>query len=539
MGSHVKRALLLLPLLLGWATGAHAWIAGYSYRIPITCGGRNSPATSLTAFTCVVRLSDNGSPGGDVVASFPYSHVRQTGTCGPSANGANCDLRFTDNSDNDLRFRIEKWYGTPDNVCAAGHCSTIKVNASVGTSGTSIYLYYGNSSPSADSNVNANPFDANHKAALPFSDASGTTAVDDTGNHNGTTVNSVVLNTPGEVDGALNLQSTGYVTLPASSDFVPTGFMVSLWVNLNASQASENLVYRGTGISINWRLVLEGVYNRYYGQVCNEEACTNNICRRTSTSQEPSVGTWAYLAMVWDGGTTNSHIVLYKNGTAVDDMDCGSGTFSSINKTSRVTGIGAHGDGLAPVNAIIDDFRFAFYSPAYGAPWIKAVYDSTRGAFNTNGSEKPAPTATNTPGPCAGDCNDDGTVAVDDILTMINIALGNMPVTACGAGDANHDGRITVDEILTAVSNALNGCGVQPPTPVPTLPPTSTATNTLPKPSTPTQTVTATATPTGINLPEPQACNAVTIWTDVVGVTISGNTLTKTGTIGWNAGASS
>jgi hypothetical protein len=47
---------------------------------------------------------------------------------------------------------------------------------------------------------------------------------------------------------------------------------------------------------------------------------------------------------------------------------------------------------------------------------------------------------------------------VDEILTMVNIALGNTPVTMCEAGDANHDDQITVDEILTAVNNALNGC---------------------------------------------------------------------------------
>jgi len=70
---------------------------------------------------------------------------------------------------------------------------------------------------------------------------------------------------------------------------------------------------------------------------------------------------------------------------------------------------------------------------------------------------------TSTPRPCVGDCNGDGTVTVDEILTMVNIALGNVSVTACEAGDANGDEQITVDEILTAVNNALNGCPtVQP-----------------------------------------------------------------------------
>jgi len=78
-------------------------------------------------------------------------------------------------------------------------------------------------------------------------------------------------------------------------------------------------------------------------------------------------------------------------------------------------------------------------------------------------------TPTPTPRPCVGDCNGDGHVTVDEILTMVNIALGNTPVTTCEAGDANHDGQITIDEIFTAVNNALNGCtgGLATPTPPP------------------------------------------------------------------------
>jgi hypothetical protein len=67
-------------------------------------------------------------------------------------------------------------------------------------------------------------------------------------------------------------------------------------------------------------------------------------------------------------------------------------------------------------------------------------------------------TPTTTPRPCEGDCNDDDTVTVDEILTMVNISLGNVPLTDCRAGDVNNDGQIRVDEILTAVNNALNGC---------------------------------------------------------------------------------
>lgn len=71
------------------------------------------------------------------------------------------------------------------------------------------------------------------------------------------------------------------------------------------------------------------------------------------------------------------------------------------------------------------------------------------GAYEADGAP---PTA------CTGDCDRSRTVTVDELLTLVNIALGNGNVSDCVAGDANHDNQITIDEILTAVSNILNGC---------------------------------------------------------------------------------
>jgi hypothetical protein len=60
---------------------------------------------------------------------------------------------------------------------------------------------------------------------------------------------------------------------------------------------------------------------------------------------------------------------------------------------------------------------------------------------------------------CVGNCNGDGEVTVDELITMVNIALGTANVTACTAGDANSDGEVTVNEIIAGVINALTGCG--------------------------------------------------------------------------------
>jgi photosystem II stability/assembly factor-like uncharacterized protein len=67
---------------------------------------------------------------------------------------------------------------------------------------------------------------------------------------------------------------------------------------------------------------------------------------------------------------------------------------------------------------------------------------------------------------CAGDCAVDGRVTIDEIITMINIALGTGSMPECGSGDTNHDNQVSIDEILTAVNAALNGCPA-PPMPTP------------------------------------------------------------------------
>ena len=59
---------------------------------------------------------------------------------------------------------------------------------------------------------------------------------------------------------------------------------------------------------------------------------------------------------------------------------------------------------------------------------------------------------------CVGDCGVDRQVTVNEIIAMVNIALGNADVSGCQAGDLGGDGQITVDEIITGINNALGGC---------------------------------------------------------------------------------
>jgi YD repeat-containing protein len=69
----------------------------------------------------------------------------------------------------------------------------------------------------------------------------------------------------------------------------------------------------------------------------------------------------------------------------------------------------------------------------------------------------PTPRPTRTPGGCAGDCNGDGEVTIDELVGLVNTSLGDAPLT-CPSDDLNGDGEIEIDELLVAVNNALVGC---------------------------------------------------------------------------------
>ncbi len=59
---------------------------------------------------------------------------------------------------------------------------------------------------------------------------------------------------------------------------------------------------------------------------------------------------------------------------------------------------------------------------------------------------------------CNGDCDGSGNVTVSELITSVNIALGNTGLSTCVAGDADRSGEITISEIVQAVDFALNGC---------------------------------------------------------------------------------
>jgi hypothetical protein len=73
--------------------------------------------------------------------------------------------------------------------------------------------------------------------------------------------------------------------------------------------------------------------------------------------------------------------------------------------------------------------------------------------------EVPAPTPTPTPtvGACVGDCDGNGAVVVNEIIALVNIALGNAQPSTCPHGIPN-GAEINIALLIQTVNSALVGC---------------------------------------------------------------------------------
>jgi hypothetical protein len=91
---------------------------------------------------------------------------------------------------------------------------------------------------------------------------------------------------------------------------------------------------------------------------------------------------------------------------------------------------------------------------------------------------------------CSGDCDGSGDVTINEIITMVNVALGTAQASACTNGIAVGT-SVDVTSIIQAVNAALNSCtaSAATPTPKPTAAATATATATFGVVATPTAAV--------------------------------------------------
>lgn len=89
---------------------------------------------------------------------------------------------------------------------------------------------------------------------------------------------------------------------------------------------------------------------------------------------------------------------------------------------------------------------------------VAAVDTPTPSPTPTVPRNTPTATATSGPIPCVGDCDDGGTVVVNELVTGVNIALDRVPVTQCPDFDIDGSETVSVNELVSGVNALLRGC---------------------------------------------------------------------------------
>ncbi len=62
------------------------------------------------------------------------------------------------------------------------------------------------------------------------------------------------------------------------------------------------------------------------------------------------------------------------------------------------------------------------------------------------------------PGVCSGDCDGSGGVVINELILIVNITLGQVPLGSCASADRDNSGNVAINEIIAAVNQALEGC---------------------------------------------------------------------------------
>lgn len=107
------------------------------------------------------------------------------------------------------------------------------------------------------------------------------------------------------------------------------------------------------------------------------------------------------------------------------------------------------------------DFALGQFAPTFDEPLRIPAHESfPLGGFGdpvVGTSFAVAPRAV-PPRECGGDCNGDERVDDEEIVAMVEIALGISHPAVCAAGDVDGDRAVTVDELVGGVAAAFTGC---------------------------------------------------------------------------------
>lgn len=354
-------------------------------------GVKSSGTTQIYNNTVYMGPGDNGTvTGGNSSGSnllFDNNIIDDQGTGGYSGSGVWSNNLFYGNHPSSEPSDPHKVTSNPMFVSPGGGGSTLAsaaayelqpgspaIGAGAVISNNGGKDYFGNpvSSTSAP-NIGAyngsgvTPSPSESGAFWPLSEGTGTTAFDQTNDHNTATLQAGASWTTGNTEPnavALTGASNSYVDVPEPAINTGSSYTVSAWVKLNSTTGNNQTFASIDGSSISpFYLQLTGGDFAFTLRSSDSTGSTATVV----TGLAPSMGTWYQVTGVYNAGTSTAS--LYVNGVLQSSK-----SFSSAWAASGHTAIGRakwNGNKVDFTNGAVGDVRM--YNKALGAQDILAL----------------------------------------------------------------------------------------------------------------------------------------------------------------------
>jgi hypothetical protein len=352
---------------LGWVT-VGTWTvgtsptSGYGNHRAITINHANVPNTDQSNFP--------------VLISGTYSYLANTANGGKLRNANGYDIVFSSDAAgmNLLSFEREKYVATTGEVEFWVKIPTLSHSAD-----TTIYMWYGNASVSADTAAPAQVWDANFKGVWHLANGSTLSGADSTSNgNNGSLVNSPSA-TAGQIDGGANFNaaSSQYITMGNTLNIGATDFTISYWINNPASAQYAAVVSKRNCGGVPYCMYITG--QGYVDSGGSGHAAqtvfffgigASGPFQSYHTTNNVVDGNWHYVTVARRSGV----VAIYVDGANMA-LTADAANTSSLDFTNP--GTFNIGNGASYENGKVDEVRV---SPALArsADWIATEYSNQR-----------------------------------------------------------------------------------------------------------------------------------------------------------------
>jgi RHS repeat-associated protein len=364
--NRLKPILLLTVFVLCLVAGqtpaaAQSWSNGYAHRRTISIDHTKVPNTDQTNFP--------------VLFSGAYSYLATSANGGQVTNANGYDIIFTSDAAgaSPLAYERESY-----NASTGAVTYWVRVPTVSHTADTLMYMFYANSSVTADQSNTTAVWDSNYKGVWHLGTGNNLTVADSTSNAFTLINNNSVSATAGEIGEAASFNgSSSYLSNSSLSINAGSSITISYW-NYVASNNVQNASTFTIGASDNPNRIQ--AHDPWSDSNLYWDYGSWSGGGRVNTNYSSYLGSWTYTAFEYDS-SSNTHSVYLNGSLAASSVNSNvpTATQTGIDIGAWPTGLYEHGN--------IDDFRVS--TIARSADWTATEYNnqSNPSTFSSVGAD--------------------------------------------------------------------------------------------------------------------------------------------------------